>query len=135
MAVGSRGDVQPLVAYTYRVGGVAHDGTIQWLPSLTLVRRPPVTGRLAALPARPNPFRDATTITFLVPRAAPGLVEVVDVTGRRVLREETGPLMPGNWDWRWDGRRPGGGSLAPGVYFVRLTLGGESAVQRILRVR
>ncbi|MBD3367130.1 MAG: hypothetical protein GF405_03005 [Candidatus Eisenbacteria bacterium] len=84
----------------------------------------------------PNPFRDATTISFELPQ--PGSVDlcVYDVGGRRVrdlMRGER--LTAGPHRVSWDGRDDGGRRVASGVYFVRADVGGRAQVRRVSLVR
>ncbi len=81
-------------------------------------------------PNRPNPFRPSTAIFFDVAGEASGPVEVAvfDVGGRRVKTLVDGPLDPGQYELRWDGRDDSGSRLASGVYFLRLeTSGGRDS--------
>ena len=69
----------------------------------------------------PNPFRHATSLTLETDEDGPAQVRVYDVTGRHVADLFDGPVIS---------RFPqtvhfDAGGLAPGVYFCRLTFGGE----------
>jgi len=71
---------------------------------------------------RPNPAVNELTVSFALPSAAPAVLELVDVAGRRLLQREVGSLGPGRHLVRLDpDRRP-----APGIYWVRLTQAGRS---------
>jgi len=88
----------------------------------------PLPGRPRGLAIRsvtPNPSHGALRVAFSVPGAGAARIELIDVSGRRValrtvesagVGEQVMQLSPG--------------SVAPGVYVVRLTQGGASANAR-----
>ena len=68
-------------------------------------------GARAALSARrcPNPARGAVSFTLELPRAGGAMVEVLDVTGRRVRTLHSGAgRRPGPLALAWDGAGEGG---------------------------
>jgi beta-lactamase superfamily II metal-dependent hydrolase len=92
-------------------------------------------GRPAALAlARPspNPSRGATRLRFSLPQAGHARLEVVDVAGRVLWREEA-DRAAGEHSLGWDGRGPRGEAGA-GLYFVRLTTPWGSRTQRLVRL-
>jgi hypothetical protein len=50
----------------------------------------------------------------------------------RLLRE--GPFLAGEHDVFWDATDEAGRRVAAGVYFLRLTHGGETAVRKLVRL-
>jgi hypothetical protein len=80
--------------------------------------------------ARPNPFGGSTTIAFDLAREAEVAIDVFNPAGRIVRRLSPGTLPAGPHAIVWDGAGDGGARLTPGVYFVRLRAGAESAVRR-----
>jgi flagellar hook assembly protein FlgD len=58
---------------------------------------------------------------------------VYDLAGRRLRTLHLGPLARGLTTLSWDGRDERGGALAAGVYLLRLSAEGRSAVARIVR--
>ena len=100
--------------------------------------RPPVPGSTAdvepasvalgvLLEAGPTPFRDALSIRFA--GSGPLSVEVFDVRGARVERVVEGAASAGSATWQ------PAGTVAPGIYFVRLAGRGFEVVRRVARVR
>jgi hypothetical protein len=80
-------------------------------------------------PLEPNPLQGSGTVRFQVPAAARATLEIVDVTGRvvkRMLVDEA--VTPGRHSRRleWKNR-------ASGLYFVRLTLRGDSG--KVVKLR
>ena len=108
-------------------------------------------GRLdeALLAGSPNPFRDATTITWQVPREitddtgaalpvegfVPVSVKVYDVTGRRVATLFEGDQAPGTYTSPWTARNTMGTSVATGVYYVRLRIGQRVTTRRLVQLK
>jgi DNA-binding beta-propeller fold protein YncE len=77
---------------------------------------------------QPNPTRgDRLRVAFALPGAAPARLELLDVSGRRVVAREVGALGAGRHVLDLaTGRRP-----APGLYLVRLTQGADVRVARV----
>lgn len=105
--------------------------------SLRIVRR--TTGVPDAAPAqRPtlspsrNPFPAGSGIEFFLPSAADVRLEVFDIAGRRVTRLAEGPWAAGDHVLRWDGRDAAGARAAGGLYLLRLDVGSERLVTRIV---
>lgn len=84
---------------------------------------------------RPNPFNPSTTIIFHLPEAARVALEVFDVNGRcvRVLRDCA--MQRGEHSVEWDGRDGRGKALSSGVYFYRLTCGGEKISRKMVLLK
>lgn len=78
--------------------------------------------RLALLGAWPNPARRDLAVSLALPTATSGgMLELVDLAGRRVAGTDLGGLGAGRHRVTLlDGR-----TVAPGLYLVRLTHGGE----------
>jgi hypothetical protein len=85
-------------------------------------------------PSYPNPFRSTTTIHYALPRAEHVVVEVFDVTGRRVAVLVDGEVEAGYHTVVWDGRG-GRGELASGLYLYRLRAGSFTATRRAVLAR
>jgi hypothetical protein len=127
--------LRPDVPYTYRVGAVRASGAIRWSSSITFLRRPPSDERLAIRRAFPNPFRRRTSIEIELASAGRASLENPHVRERRITVIDAGPRPRGASTIIWDGRDAAGRVAAPGAYFARARVGGESAVTRVLRVR
>ena len=80
-------------------------------------------------PNYPNPFSEATTITYSLPAPATVRIEAFDVLGRRVetLRDEM--HQEGTHSLRW---QP---NIAPGVYMIRLEADGREKHLRVTLTR
>jgi hypothetical protein len=88
--------------------------------------------RLALAQNYPNPFNPVTQVAFTVPDGGGRVVLTVhNVSGQvvRTLLDETLPAGPAKAVW--DGRDDSGERLASGVYFARLSAGGDSAFRKM----
>ena len=89
---------------------------------------------LTLLDNAPNPFSQETDIRLGLPRAADVTVDLYDVNGRRVFSESLSSV-PSGWSTftlRADGE---GGTLASGVYFLRVSSIGQVKSQRLVVIR
>jgi flagellar hook assembly protein FlgD len=83
-------------------------------------------------PNYPNPFNPATVIPFSIDRPGHVRLDVVDASGR-VLRTFADRLFPaGVYRVEWDGTDAAGGSVASGVYTVRLVSGSASRSRKMV---
>ncbi len=93
----------------------------------------PATPAAAALRAAgPNPFHDATTLSFSLAHGGPLRWEVFDLAGRRVAGD-TRTLTAGEHAVTWDGRDGAGRSVQPGLYLLRWRADGRTGTARLVR--
>ena len=78
----------------------------------------------------PNPFSDQTTITFEIPQAEHVLIEVIDLTGRRIAVLVDEQLEAASHEVTWNA-----GGLASGVYLYRMQAGSFTKTLRTTLVR
>jgi hypothetical protein len=118
--------VTPGERYGYRVrsveGGLTRVSPETWIEV-------PKTLRLAGL--QPNPAGKRLSVAFTIPDAAPTRLEMLDVSGRRVLDRTVSGLGPGVHVIELD--EPA--TLRSGIYFVRMTHGREVLTTRGVVVR
>jgi len=116
-------DREVVAGVTYRYRLVVNEGGARTvLGEVTL--RVPESLEFAIEAARPNPTAGPITLAFVLPAAAPATLELIDVSGRRVLSREVAGA--GRQVLRLEE------SLAPGVYVVRLTQGGRAVTARVV---
>ena len=88
-------------------------------------------GRALRLEApRPNPSAGTARVVYSLPEAGVVRLSVVDMRGREVATLVNGARAAG-----WHEAQVDAGSLATGVYGVRLTAGSDVATQRLVVVR
>lgn len=105
-------------------------------PPPTGVRTPQPRASLLELHGgTPNPFSAATSIRYVLGAAAEVSSEVYDAAGRRVRRLAAGSRPGGEHVMTWDGRNDDGAAMPSGVYFCRVSAGGESRTGRLVLLR
>lgn len=143
-AYGGPGGDNPGTLATEAVGADAQpQSLVISLPatSIVLLRPGTVVGvgdATASVPAgvrldflSPVPARGGASLAFTLPAAGPAILELLDVSGRRVARLAEGAFEAGRHVARWDGRDENGRTVSPGVYFVRLVTASGTAVRRV----
>ncbi|MCR4437777.1 MAG: FlgD immunoglobulin-like domain containing protein [bacterium] len=119
----------------YRLEEVARNGVRTVLGTVS-VETPgllPTAFRLS--PAFPNPCRGATRISLSLARESSARVAIVDLRGALVKVLAEGSLPPGEHGLTWDGKDQHGRELPAGIYFCRVTAGGEHRVEKIVLTR
>ena len=91
--------------------------------------------RLALSDGYPNPFRDRTEIEYQIPSAGRVELRIYDSAGNLVRTLLSGTESAGIHIETWDGKDDSGRELASGVYFSRLSFGGEARVSRVSLIR
>jgi hypothetical protein len=107
-----------------------------WLPNIVGVAEPSIDRRPDARPrlCLPTHFRMAVTMTFGGDASARASLGVYDRTGRLVRNLVSGDLPAGRHALRWDGTDETGRTLPTGVYYVRFSAGGETAVGKTVLI-
>jgi hypothetical protein len=92
---------------------------------------PPTRSQEAGVAISPNPAFGRVTVAWDVPRAGDGAVALYDVSGRCVSTIYSGRMEPGR---HTADLAPTGsaGRLLPGLYFVRLSLNGQTRAARFV---
>jgi hypothetical protein len=83
----------------------------------------------------PNPFYGETRVRFRLAAATGATLRVVNLLGQDVRVLVDGPLGAGDHDIAWDGRDAGGREVPLGVYLYRLTAGGATATEKVMRLQ
>lgn len=83
----------------------------------------------------PNPFNDATTISYSL--SEPGKVKIVvyDISGGVVRVLEDRERDAGSYSIDWDGTGPDGEKLSSGVYFCYIEAGNTTETKKLVIVR
>ena len=82
-----------------------------------------------------NPFRGALEMRLDLTRPALVSLEVYDVRGRRVARDEHGVLSAGPNKLGWDGSDASGRDAGAGIFWVRVNADRQQFVRQVVRLR
>ncbi|HNW60666.1 MAG TPA: T9SS type A sorting domain-containing protein [bacterium] len=85
-----------------------------------------VPGSFTLEPSYPNPFNPETTIRYQLPEEMAVRLSIYNLFGQEVVRLVDGEEAAGAHALRWNAE-----GMPSGIYLVRLTAGGETAMQRI----
>ncbi len=94
-----------------------------------------VPDALALRPNYPNPFHEQTTLEYALPEQQDVRLVIYDVLGRRIRTLVATEQRPGLHHVLWDGRNDAGQPVSSGVYLSRLTVDGQTKIQRLVLVR
>lgn len=84
----------------------------------------------------PNPFKDATTVQFSLPRTGPVTVTIYDPQGRLVRTLSSGTTFEaGIRSIPWDGRDDGARDVASGAYLCRVQTDTQAVATRMFLLR
>jgi len=83
----------------------------------------------------PNPFNPSTEISFILPKNARVMLEVLDVLGRRIRTLIDEPKRAGEHTFTWDGNNSRGYPVASGMYFYRLTTDHHTLARKMLLLK
>ncbi|HET6348570.1 MAG TPA: T9SS type A sorting domain-containing protein [Candidatus Krumholzibacteria bacterium] len=111
-------------------GHVRADG---WVTTGIAAHSPPA--RISLAGNAPNPFSSTTRFDLTIADPSRVLVDIYDVSGRRILHRESKTMPAGVVPLNFDGRDQAGRLLPSGVYFCRVDADGESIVRKMLLVR
>jgi hypothetical protein len=110
------------------VGGRVRVGSQDNPPNVGGVAIPNDQGGLALEGVRPNPsIRNRLSVVFALPSGAHARLDLMDVSGRRVVSREVGSMGPG----RHTVNLSEGCTVASGVYWVRLTQGANRRTTQV----
>jgi hypothetical protein len=86
-------------------------------------------------PNRPNPFRGATAIVYVVPKAGMVTLKVYDVRGVLVRTLVGGVHRADTYSVVWTAEDEMGNRVKPGIYFLRLEEGGLTDTRKMILVQ
>jgi len=98
-----------------------------------------VPERLLSVGAYPSPFLSSVNLAFAIPKSDLAqlvlTLSIYDALGRTVRMFVIDDVRPGFLELTWDGRTASGASVASGLYFYRVSYGGENLTGSIIRTR
>lgn len=82
-----------------------------------------------------NPFNLTTRILFALPEDGRVVLEVFDVSGRRVRTLADRRMSAGRHSQLWDAKDGAGNQVAPGMYLYRLRVEGKTFTRKCVLLR
>lgn len=86
-------------------------------------------------PNFPNPFNPATTITYRLPAPARVVLEIFDISGRKIRTLAAGRHTTGSHQVIWDGRDQHGMSVGSGIYLYQLKTMDFQQIRKMVLLR
>jgi hypothetical protein len=108
------------------------------ITSVSLADREVIPASMTLHQNYPNPFNAATVIPFSVHGSGSEqrvVLDVFDVTGRKVATLLDAQLRPGSYTVVWDGTMRGDQTLSSGVYLARMRMGGQALTKSMVMIR
>ena len=83
----------------------------------------------------PNPFKEVTNISFLVPAEQKVVLRLYDTSGRAIKDLVNENLMAGEYNFEWKGDDYRHHAMDPGIYFYRLEIGEEWETGKVVLLK
>lgn len=83
----------------------------------------------------PNPFTSQTTISFNLQEKSNVVLDVIDLSGKRVKLLYEGSLVSGQHNYIWDGKDDGGNSLPSGFYLYEIHTNKGTFRQKMAKIQ
>ncbi|MCX6641445.1 MAG: carboxypeptidase regulatory-like domain-containing protein [bacterium] len=116
--------IDMIVVYT--INGLFWRNPVQ-TNNVNLPELPPVADRAAITGTSPNPFNPETSIRFQLPEAGMVSLSVYNLRGQRVAKLVNGNMESGAHQVTWNASH-----LSSGIYMVRLQLGADVSINRVV---
>lgn len=116
--------IQEAGRYVYRLEQIDYDGQSEIFGPIEILMRPPDSFELRQ--NYPNPFNPITTIEFLLAKDEQVLLEVFDITGRRISTLVNDQRKAGKHTVQFNAK-----SVASGVYIVRMITANQLFIRKM----
>ncbi|MCD6132515.1 MAG: T9SS type A sorting domain-containing protein, partial [Candidatus Hydrothermae bacterium] len=80
-------------------------------------------------------FRDNLAIEYEIPQETKVNLKVYDISGRIVAEVFSGKKKPGIYSAQWRGTTKTGGTISPGIYFLRFEAGKKELIRKVIKVK
>jgi flagellar hook assembly protein FlgD len=80
----------------------------------------------------PNPFNDRVTIGYSIAEKGKMLLEIFDITGRRVSILQDALQEAGTYELHWDATDASGQQVISGIYLCRIQSGGFVKTEKMI---
>ena len=123
-----------VTAYDVHANQSAPSNEASVAPSTGVGDTPPIRA-LTLLPNHPNPFSTSATLEIGLPKASSVEITVYDIAGRQVSTRSLGARGAGWQKIILEAKDDAGAPLPSGVYFYRVTAGGETQTRKMVIAR
>ncbi|MBN1754857.1 T9SS type A sorting domain-containing protein [bacterium] len=86
-------------------------------------------------PNYPNPFNPSTSISYALPEEGNVTIEIFDLGGKVVYKENLGFHPRGYYTFQWNGETLYAGGLTSGVFILKLSYNGYAKQQKVLLLK
>jgi hypothetical protein len=83
----------------------------------------------------PNPFNPVTTIRYELPDIRDVNIVIYDILGREIRKIDLNKVSAGRHQFKWSGTNDFGKRVSTGVYFLQLTAGRNTNIQKMLLLK
>jgi hypothetical protein len=83
----------------------------------------------------PNPFSEATTVTYIVPKAGKVLLMVTDLRGQTLRILVSDVRQAGKYTVVWDGLNDAGKPVGSGIYLLSIIGSNFSEARKVFLIR
>ena len=83
----------------------------------------------------PNPFNPVTTIRYELPDIRDVNIVIYDILGREIRKIDLNKVSAGRHQFKWSGTNDFGKRVSSGVYFLQLTAGRNTNIQKMLLLK
>jgi hypothetical protein len=83
----------------------------------------------------PNPFNSLTVIRFRIPEANKVDLKIVNNLGQQIKDLLSAKLLPGWYEFKWDGMDEYHQQVSSGIYYYRLQVGNHTQTRKMLLLR
>jgi beta-lactamase superfamily II metal-dependent hydrolase len=127
----------PAGDYYYRIAQYDFSGRITYYGpvKLSLDGGGPLPAKFKLGNNYPNPFSQATVISYQAASGGPVNLSIYNVAGQLVRTLVNDNRERGKHQAAWDGRDSAGKTLPNGVYLLRLSAGGASGIRKMMLIR
>ena len=78
----------------------------------------------------PNPFNNTISIPMTKSIRSDVVIEIFDISGRKIETIFNGQLQPGKKDFQWNANK-----ASSGVYLIHSLINGESSYEKIMLIK
>jgi hypothetical protein len=134
--------MDPTSWYEIKVGAVFYTPQEVYLESEThlanityTATEDPVQSPVLQISNYPNPFKQHTNIAFDVKQAGFTELRIYNLKGQMVRELHAENMTNGSYNTYWDGKDENGKSCASGLYYLRMNLGSQSQIKKMLMIK